>query len=241
GRNASASAPERLPRHEPLEWLRKETRRARRLRGNTAKRTGARLRELGFFLIDDERRLALRDDVFVDDRLFDPAARRDVVHDVEHRVLEDGPETAGAGLAYERLFRHRLQRAFGELELHAVHLEETLVLLHERVLRLREDVDERLFVELVELEVFLALDVGAEAERRLTRAPLDDLLETDERAAADEEDVGRVDLQEILLRVLSAALGRHVGDGALDDLEERLLHALARDVAGDAGVIALAA
>ena len=34
--------------------------------------------------------------------------------------------------------------------------------------------------------------------------------------------------------------GRHVGDGALDDLEQRLLHALARHVAGDRGVVALA-
>ena len=71
-------------------------------------------------------------------------------------------------------------------------------------------------------------------------APLDDLLEADERAAADEQDVGRVDLQELLLRVLAAALGRHVGDGALDDLQQRLLHALAGDVAGDGGVLALA-
>ena len=146
-------------------------------------------------------------------------------------------------LRIERLARHRLQRALGELELHAVHLEELLVLLHERVLRLREDVDQRVFVQLVqrrqhrqaadelrdqaeleqvlrlhlleqlaELEVLLALDVGAEAERRLADAPLDDLLEAHERAAADEEDVRRVDLQEILLRVLAAALGGHVGD-----------------------------
>ena len=49
-----------------------------------------------------------------------------------------------------------------------------------------------------------------------------------------------VDLQELLLRVLAPALGRHVGDGALDDLEQRLLHALAGDVAGDRRVLALA-
>ena len=49
-----------------------------------------------------------------------------------------------------------------------------------------------------------------------------------------------VDLQELLLRVLAAALGRHVGDRALDDLEQRLLHALAGDVAGDRRVVALA-
>ena len=40
--------------------------------------------------------------------------------------------------------------------------------------------------------------------------------------------------------MLAAALGRHVGDRPLDDLEEGLLHALARDVAGDGGVLALA-
>ena len=95
--------------------------------------------------------------------------------------------------------------------------------------------------QLAELELLLRLDVGAEAERGLPDAALDDLIEPDERAAADEEDVGRVDLQEVLLRVLASALRRNVGDGALDDLQERLLHALARDVARDAGVVALAA
>ena len=73
----------------------------------------------------------------------------------------------------------------------------------------------------------MRLDVGAEAERLLADAALDDLIEADEGAAADEEDVGRVDLQEVLLRVLAAALRRDVGDRAFDDLEERLLHALA--------------
>ena len=71
-------------------------------------------------------------------------------------------------------------------------------------------------------------------------APLDDLLEPDEGAAADEQDVRGVDLEELLLRVLAAALGRHVGDRALEDLQQRLLHALAGDVAGDGGVLALA-
>ena len=63
----------------------------------------------------------------------------------------------------------------------------------------------------------------------------------DEGAAADEQDVGRVDLQELLLRMLAAALRRHGGDGAFHDLQQRLLHALARHVAGDRGVVRLAA
>ena len=40
--------------------------------------------------------------------------------------------------------------------------------------------------------------------------------------------------------MLPAALGRHVGDGALEDLEQRLLDTLARDVAGDRRVVRLA-
>ena len=85
------------------------------------------------------------------------------------------------------------------------------------------------------------LHIGLEAQRLLADAAVDHLVEADERAAADEEDVGRVDLEELLVRVLAAALRRNVGDGAFQDLQQRLLHTLARDVAGDRGVLVLAA
>jgi hypothetical protein len=71
----------------------------------------------------------------------------------------------------------------------------------------------------------------------LPEPPADDVLEPDERAAADEEDVRRVDLDVLLLGVLAAALRRHVGDGALEHLEQGLLHALAGHVAGDRDVV----
>src|SRR5213592_2570612 len=82
--------------------------------------------------------------------------------------------------------------------------------------------------------------IGAEAHSLDPDAPADDVVEPDEGPPADEKDVGGVDLQELLLGVLAAALGRDAGGGALDDLEQRLLHALARHVAGDRGVVALA-
>jgi hypothetical protein len=82
--------------------------------------------------------------------------------------------------------------------------------------------------------------LGSEADRLQTDAPPDDLLETDEGTAADEEDVRGVDLEEFLLRVLAAALRRDGRRRTLDDLEQRLLHALARDVARDRRVVALA-
>ena len=41
--------------------------------------------------------------------------------------------------------------------------------------------------------------------------------------------------------MLAAALRRHRGNGAFHDLQQRLLHALARHVAGDRGIVGLAA
>src|SRR5579872_1409533 len=74
-------------------------------------------------------------------------------------------------------------------------------------------------------------EVGPKAHRLARDAPADDVVEADERAAADEQDVGGVDLQELLLRMLASALGRYARHRALDDLEQRLLHTLAGDVA----------
>jgi hypothetical protein len=77
---------------------------------------------------------------------------------------------------------------------------------------------------------------GGEADLGLADAPADDLFEPDERAAADEEDLAGVELDVLLLGVLAAALRGDVGDGALEDLEQGALDALARDVAGDRDV-----
>ena len=68
-----------------------------------------------------------------------------------------------------------------------------------------------------------------------------DPLEAGEGAAADEQDVCRVHLQEFLLRMLAPALRRHGGDGAFHDLQQGLLHAFARYVAGDRRIVRLAA
>ncbi len=79
-----------------------------------------------------------------------------------------------------------------------------------------------------------------EADRGLLAAGGDDLVEAGKGAAADEQDVRRVDLQEFLLRMLAAALRRHRGNRAFHDLQKRLLNALARNVAGDRRVVGLA-
>ena len=80
-----------------------------------------------------------------------------------------------------------------------------------------------------------------EAHGLLAGAPRDHLFQPHERAAADEQDVGGVHRREFLVRMLAAALRRNVGDRAFQDLQQRLLHALARNIAGDRGVLVLAA
>src|SRR5262249_33067231 len=164
------------------------------------------------------------------------------------------------------------QRLLRQREIDRLHLEQPLVLFHQRVLGLGENELERGFVEVLErghdgqsadefrdqaiFQKVLRLDLtedfaglavlrrnylGAEADRGRPPARRDDLFEPIEGAAAYEQDVSRVDLQEFLLRMLASALRRHRCDGAFHDLEQGLLHALARDVAGDRGVVGLAA
>src|SRR5438477_3573131 len=223
--------------------------------------------------LDQGDRLVLGEDDFAGDRhLADLLLVRHLIHQVEHQVFDDHPEAACADPPFERRLRDRLERVVGEAELHVLVLEQLHVLPRDRVARLREDLDERRLVELVQraddrqaadelgdepvLDQVLRLEllqrgadvaaaqrfhVGLEAERLLADAPLDLLVEADEGATADEEDVARVDLEELLVRVLASALRRHVRDGAFEDLQERLLDAFARHVARDRGVLVLAA
>ena len=164
-----------------------------------------------------------------------------------------------------------MKRRLVEVELHAVHLQELLVLLDERVLRLGQDAHERVFAERFErhddrqspdelgnqavlqqilgqdvsqrfpdVALHLRLDRSAEAHVLLAETRLDDLLDAVKRAAAQEQDVRRVDLNEFLMRMLASALRRYGSHGAFQNLQERLLHALARNIARDGRILRLA-
>ncbi len=81
---------------------------------------------------------------------------------------------------------------------------------------------------------------GAEAHGALADAPADDALQADKGAAADEQNIGGVDRRELLVRMLASALGRNIGDRSFQDLQQRLLHALAADIAGNRRILVLA-
>ena len=90
------------------------------------------------------------------------------------------------------------------------------------------------------VDVGLGPDRRAEADALLAAALLDDLLQAGERSTDDEQHVRRVDLDELLVRVLASTLRRDRRGRALEDLQQRLLDALAGHVAGDRRVLALA-
>src|SRR6516165_4499674 len=222
--------------------------------------------------VDVERPRGTLDDLFRDHDLLDAFEARQVEHGVEQDTFHDRAQAARTSLAIDGLAGNGAQRPLRQREIDRLHLEQPLVLFHQRVLGLGENElkgglvevlkrghdgqsadefrDQTVFQQVFRLDLtedFASLAIlrrnylGAEADGGRPPAGGNDLLQAGEGAATHEQDVGGVDLQEFLLRMLASALRRHRRDGAFHDLEQRLLHALARDVAGDRGIVGLAA
>src|SRR5512133_1756506 len=64
------------------------------------------LSDFRFLLIHDNRRFALEDYVLADDDLFDPLLARHIVHDVKHRLFQNGAKSSSPALALDRLACH---------------------------------------------------------------------------------------------------------------------------------------
>src|SRR5580704_1414396 len=227
--------------------------------------------ELAGLLNDGDRLLFRLYHLARDDALPNLLLTRQGVHQLEHDVLDDHPQPPRPDLALDLRLGNGLEGVVREAQLHVFVFEEPLILARNRVPGLRQNLDERRLVKFVQrahdrqpadelrnqpvldqilgLHVLdegarlldLALHVGLEAERLLAHAPRNLLVEADERAAADEQDVGGVDLEEFLVGVLAPTLRRDVRHRAFQDLQEGLLDALARHVARDRRVLVLAA
>ncbi len=81
------------------------------------------------------------------------------------------------------------------------------------------------------------LGAAAEAQYLPADPPPHDAIQADKGTAADEQNLRRIHLQVVLLRVLAAALRGYVGHRTLEDLQQCLLHALAGDIARDRDVL----
>src|SRR5690606_4821171 len=77
---------------------------------------------------------------------------------------------------------------------------------------------------------------GAEAHGLFADAVLNDFVDAVKGAAANKEDIGGIDLDELLMRMLAAALGRYAGHRPLENLEKSLLHAFPGNISGDGGI-----
>ena len=71
--------------------------------------------------------------------------------------------------------------------------------------------------EFIHLPRILRDHLGVEAQTAASETGVDNLLKTVERAAADEENVGCIDLNKLLVGVLPSALRRHRGNRALQN------------------------
>src|SRR6266545_5623785 len=93
----------------------------------------------------------------------------------------------------------------------------------------------------IRLTLRTSLDLGVEAERLVAQTLLDNFFQTDKCAAANKKDVSGIDREEFLVRMFAPALRRNICDGAFQNLQQRLLHALTRHVASNRRVLVLAA
>src|SRR5438128_165759 len=91
--------------------------------------------------------------------------------------------------------------------------------------------------ERIRLTLRSGFHFGMETERFVSQPALDNFLQSNKRAATDKENVGRIDREELLMRMLAAALWRNVGNRAFQNFQQRLLHAFAGHVAGDRRVL----
>ena len=64
-------------------------------------------------------------------------------------------------------------------------------------------------------------------------------LDAIEGATTDKQDVPRVYMNILLIRMLTSTLGRHIHNRTLQQFQKSLLHTFATDITGDGWIIAL--
>ena len=88
-------------------------------------------------------------------------------------------------------------------------------------------------IQLACLALYVGRNLCVEADALFVQSGFHDPLDAVKGAAADEQNVRRVNRNQLLLRVLPSALGRNTRYCAFHDLQQCLLYALSRNVAGN--------
>ncbi len=189
-----------------------------------------------------------------------------VVHDVQHHFFENSAKSTCADTLGECLVGDEVQRFVGELQVAVLHLEQSLVLLDQSILRLGHHAYQTVFLQWLkvadhrqtsdqlgdqpELQDVFGLHLGQQfaiglliartftgkAQRLVPKSLANDVFDPDERATHDEQDVTRVHLDVLLFGMLASTLRRNVGDGSFEHLQQTLLNAFTRDIACDRNI-----
>ena len=173
-------------------------------------------------------------------------------------------------MAFNRFSCDGFERGFLESQLHPFHGKQLLILPDDGILRFFQNPHKLSFGECLHLcqhgntpdklrnqaetdQVFrlnfreqpLAFRTGLpfgidKADRLCAQTTFDFIIQTYERSPANEEDIGSVQPDVFCLRMLTASLFGHVGNGAFNNLQQRLLHPFSADITRDGGVFCLA-
>ena len=79
--------------------------------------------------------------------------------------------------------------------------------------------------------------VGTEANRLFANPVLDNIFNTVKGTADNEENISGIDLDKLLLRMLTSTLWRNIGNRTFQDLQQSLLNAFTGNITGNRNVL----
>src|SRR5882672_6553933 len=129
---------------------------------------------VGTIGIDVERPSGSLDHFARDHDLFDAFQARKIEHGLEQDAFENRAQSTRAGLALDRLAGDRAKRLVGEGQLDILHLEQPLILFHQRVLRIGQNLLQRSLVQ-----IFQGRDDRQAADEFRDQAVLQEILGLD--------------------------------------------------------------
>src|SRR6185437_5230223 len=100
--------------------------------------------------VDVKRASRTLDNFARDHDLFHSFQAWKIEHGLQQDALEDRAQAPRASLALDRLAGDRAERLIGESQFDILHLEQTLILLDQRILRIGENLFQRSFVEILQ-------------------------------------------------------------------------------------------
>jgi len=105
---------------------------------------------LRLIIINQQWFCAIVDRALIDNHFSHVLLARQLIHDVQQSVLQDGTQAARPCFTCNRLLRNRMQGSGTDFELRALHFQQLGVLLDQGVFRFDQDLDQGIFIQFVQ-------------------------------------------------------------------------------------------